>query len=311
MVPKLGILLKLATFTSLISGCAQSVSEGEIQSFASAVQVSTEAIEPTLQARETRETQEIENQRFQAGQRVVALTPECEAIDLEIVSRDCQLMRLGLDDSANVGGRDARRYMTLIDEYVSALALLARADTQREISSAIGVLQSSVIELSGNTQSTRLSRFATSLEASGDATSRLAGFFANSAKRHAIRNLVLAADPEIAVLSAAIEQVLYEELGQNTVLLYQSLIASERAAIEARSISEAAHRQAVQEFEVAYSAYMQAVNAPLPAAIRKVASSHAALSARVTGPATSQETINFLKELQDLIAATNTLKEAF
>ena len=304
-------LWAIAIIATFIPGCTPSISESEAKPLAGAVQVSAGAIEPILHGRLQREIASVENQRFTEGKRVVALAPACEETNLNIVARNCRLVQLGLDQSGKITGADALRYMSVIENYVVALNLLVEANSKEEITNAVAVLQDGVSQLSGAVQNRSLALFAQDLATAGDAPSRIAGFLAEGAKRRAIRKLVRHADPEISILTKAIEQILNEELGIDTVALYQAVQAADRRAIEARSGPIAAHRSAVANLRAAFSVYMEALNSPLPASMRMLAASHAALNAKINGPASPQEISKLLIELQGLVATMNQIKEIF
>lgn len=290
----------------ILSACTTPDIAPDVLAFSTAVTQTAAPISERLTQEVAAEEQRIVRRKIAAGESVYVTTPGCSVGMAGLVGMPeragapCALTPTYQNDLSRTQAAQMAGLMTGLSAYLASLQALASYD-------GAGAAQ-----LSG-TIVTQIGQLATSFDASGlqsisalltarqAGISGTVGFATRQAKYAALRRTVTQADPAVTEIARILEAHFDAQPGNAVAAAAQRLRTAEDRARRLRGSGDPAAYAAALATLRSRVAEMETARQQSPSiALGAIASTHGALAARLAKPASGEELLSFLQQLDGL-----------
>ena len=232
---------------------------------------------------------------------LIDLTEECDAVgsnDTRPKLSDCVINDEGLSLLENSVARAATQ-IELLANYFAALDALAKSKGPSDIENAAGAAISSIGGFAAAVPGGGLGEFATSLQDRRTGIIKASSFFADQYRHRKLRSVVSMADPAIERIVLALVDTAEMNGIPPTSEAYLRLTDAQDLMDTAKNApSDVEYASAIRNFFAAYDEFVLYREKGLIPRLELIRETHAALLARLNGPATPQEIIALIDKLK-------------
>ncbi len=250
--------------------------------------------------------EESEPERAAANGDVWKLSVGCtdtEAVFNSDSLETCQVEKLrnGASGGSPEPFQAVARKFAVLEDYSAALAELAAAGTEQEVKLAFGNATDALDGLADQTGSTRVGRIADLLGENSEKVDAVVDAGVSALRARLLRRLVTQAHPQVATIAGEIKALLR---GMNIdpaySTAYDAMVASNRAALQARLDGPAALASAYRDLEAKHAAFIAIAERSVFTQLDQLVEAHGGLRARLRQRPSGDELKAYVRALKDL-----------
>lgn len=299
------------TLSALLLGCTNPNVTPEIDALTSSAETVTERLSADLEPRAEKERDDLLQVAIQNRDIVVLVSPGCTRYQNRVEGAtldDCQLQDVVAPDQTIQTAERALVQVGYLNNYISALAALAKSDAPNEISASTVQVIAAIDALSNTDPGKGLADFAADLKDQQPDLETAVGYLATQYKFRSIRRTVLSANNAVGTICDALIAFYDDKISTQERTAFTALETAEAEMRSQRTnVSPEQYGVLVQNVRDAHAAYVEVAKKGPVQLLVGLRTAHAALADRLARPRDAEEVIEYLDELREFVDAVEAL----